>query len=108
MSVAWFQNLKKKYSKERETPHGTHYLFRRSPPTRVAHANTKLFVNKKDGFIRVGDSSAMKPPSPSANVLNSMTSWPLLADGSLKINKVAEKEFFGAELQHATIFQRGD
>ena len=29
-------------------------------------------------------------------------------DGTLKINKVAEKEFFGADIRYAKIFQRGD
>lgn len=105
-AISWFQNLKKKYSKgwERRTELTT---FSTIAAARVAHANTKPFVNKKDGFIGWGlkKDEAAEPLGDCSDLDEVMA---ISRSGGLKINKVAEKEFFGADLLHATIFQRGD
>ncbi len=105
-AVAWFQNLKKKYAKgrERRTEITT---FSTIAAARVAHANTKLFVNRKDGFIGWG----LKKDE-AAELLGECSDlddvMAISRDGSLKVNKVAEKEFFGADIQYVTLFHRGD
>ncbi|MDB6153598.1 MAG: hypothetical protein JWL90_2051 [Chthoniobacteraceae bacterium] len=105
-AVAWFQNLKKKYSKgrERRTEITT---FSAITAASVAHANTKLFINKKDGFIgwNLKKDDAAEPLGDCSDLDDVMA---ISRDGSLKVNKVTEKEFFGADIQYATIFQRGD
>jgi len=105
-AIAWFQGLKKKYGKgrERRTELTT---FSAISAASVAHANVKPFVNEKEGFIGWGlkRDEAAKPLGECSDLDDVMA---ISRDGSLKINRVAEKEFFGAEILHAVIFQRGD
>ena len=105
-TISWFQNLKKKYGKgrERRTEITT---FSAISAASVALANVKPFVNKKEGFIGWGlkrDDDA--EPLGECTALDEVMA--IARDGSLKVNKVAEKEFFGADILHATLFQRGD
>ena len=105
-AVSWFQNLKKKYGKgrERRTEIAS---FQAISAAQVAHANIKPFANKKDGFIGWGlkrDEAAV--PLGECSDLDDIMA--IARNGNLKINKVAEKEFFGTDLLHATIFRRGD
>ena len=64
-------------------------------------------MNKKEGFIGWGlkKDEAAEPLGECSDLDEVMA---ISRDGNLKINKVAEKEFFGADLLHAIIFQRGD
>jgi topoisomerase-4 subunit A len=105
-TIAWFQNLKKKYSKgrERRTEITT---FASISAVKVALANVKPFVNKKEGFIGWGlkKDEAAEPLGDCSDLDEIMA---ISRSGTLKINKVAEKEFFGADILHAKIFQRGD
>jgi topoisomerase-4 subunit A len=105
-AISWFQGLKKKYGKgrERRTELTT---FSAISAASVAHANVKPFVNKKEGFIGWGlkrDEDA--EPLGECSDLDEVMA--IARDGSLKVNKVAEKDFFGAEILHATLFIRGD
>ncbi len=105
-AVSWFQNLKKKYGKgrERRTEIAT---FTAISAASVALANVKAFVNRKEGFIGWG----LKRDE-AADLLGECSDldevMAISRDGGLKINKIAEKEFFGADLVHASFFQRGD
>jgi topoisomerase-4 subunit A len=105
-AVAWFQGLKKKYGKgrERRTEITT---FTAISAASVAHANVRPFVNRKEGFIGWGlkRDEAAEPLGECSDLDEVMA---ISRDGSLKVNRVAEKDFFGADLQHATLFQRGD
>jgi topoisomerase-4 subunit A len=105
-AVSWFQNLKKKYGKgrERRTEIAS---FVTISAAQVAHANIKPFANKKDGFIGWGlkrDENAV--PLGECSDLDDVMA--IAKNGNLKLNKVAEKEFFGTDLLHATVFRRGD
>ena len=64
-------------------------------------------MNKKEGFIGWGlkKDEAAEPLGECSDLDEVMA---ISREGTLKINKVAEKEFFGADILHATIFQRGD
>ncbi len=105
-TISWFQGLKKKYGKgrERRTEITT---FSSIAAARVALANIKMFVNKKEGFIGWGlkKDDAAEPLGDCSDLDEVMA---ITRDGGLKINKVAEKEFFGTDIMHARIFQRGD
>lgn len=105
-AISWFQGLKKKYAKgrERRTELAT---FSTIAAAKVAHANTRPFVNKKDGFIGWGlkRDEAAEPLGECSDLDEVMA---ISRDGSLKINRVAEKEFYASDILHAKIFQRGD
>ncbi len=105
-AVAWFQGLRKKYGKgrERRTEITT---FSAISAASVARANVKMLVSRKEGFIGWGlkRDEAAEPLGECSDLDEVMA---IARDGSLKVNRVAEKDFFGADLQHVTIFQRGD
>lgn len=105
-AISWFQGLKKKYGKDRErrTELAT---FSAITAASVALANCKPFVNYKEGFIGWGlkrDEAAQ--PLGECSTLDEIMA--ISRDGSLKINRVAEKEFYGQDIQYATLFQRSD
>jgi topoisomerase-4 subunit A len=104
--ISWFTSLKKKYGKgrERRTELTT---FTTIAAASVARANTKPFVSKKAGFIG-WDLKKDEEAEPLGECSDLDEVMALSRDGSLKINKVAAKEFFAADILHATIFQRGD
>ncbi len=105
-TITWFQTLKKKYGKgrERRTEIST---FAAISAARVALANVRLFVNKKEGFIGWGlkKDEAAEPLGECSDLDEAMA---ISRDGTLKINRIAEKEFFGADILHAVIFRRAD
>ena len=105
-AVAWFQNLKKKYGKgrERRTEITT---FETISAAKVARANVTAFVNKKDGFIGWGlkRDEAAEPLGECSDMDETIA---ISRAGGLKVNRLAEKEFFAVDLIHAAIFQRGD
>ncbi len=105
-AISWFSNLKKKYGKgrERRTELTT---FATITAAKVARANTKPFVSKKAGFIG-WDLKRDEEAEPLGECSDLDEVMAISRDGSLKINKVAAKEFFAADILHATIFQRGD
>jgi len=105
-AISWFSNLKKKYSKGRERRTEV-TAFTAITAARVARANTKPFVSKKAGFIG-WDLKRDEEAEPLGECSDLDEVMALSRDGSLKINKVAAKEFFAADILHATIFQRGD
>jgi len=105
-AIQWFQNLKKKYGKGRER-RTTIATFQTISAARVARANLKPMVNKKEGFIGWG-----LKRDPNAEPIGECSDFDevigIARDGSLKINRVAEKEFFFTDLIHAAVFTRGD
>ena len=105
-AISWFQNLKKKYGKGRERRTEI-TAFEAISAASVAHANVRPFVNRKEGFIGWGlkRDDAAEPLGECSDLDEVMA---ISRDGSCKINKVAEKEFFGADLLHAVIYRRGD
>ena len=105
-AIAWFSNLKKKYGKGRERRTEL-TAFTAITAASVARANIKLFVSKKAGFIG-WDLKRDEDAEPLGECSDFDEVMAISRDGSLKINKVAAKEFFGADIVHATIFQRGD
>ena len=105
-AIAWFKNLKKKYSagRERRTELAT---FTAITAAKVARANLKPFVSKKAGFIG-WDLKRDEEAEPLGDCSDLDDVLAICKDGNLKVNKVAEKEFFGHDILYARIFQRED
>jgi topoisomerase-4 subunit A len=105
-AISWFTNLKKKYSagRERRTELAAFTVITAAS---VARANLKPFVSKKAGFIGwdLKRDEAAEPLGDCSELDEVMA---ISRDGSLKVNKIAGKEFFGTDILYATIFQRGD
>lgn len=105
-TISWFKNLKKKYSagRERRTEIAT---FTAITAAKVARANLKPFVSKKAGFIG-WDLKRDEEAEPLGECSDLDDVMALCRDGNLKVNKIAEKEFFGTDILFARIFHRED
>lgn len=105
-AIAWFQALKKKYGKGRDR-RTVLAEFSAIAAAEVALVNITPFVNRKDGFIGWGlkRDPAAEPLGECSELDEVMA---ISRDGSLKINRVAEKGFFAPDILHATIFARND
>lgn len=106
VTIEWFQGLKKKYGKGRERRTEI-TVFHSISAAAVAHANVSPFVNWKEGFIGWG----LKRDEAAESLGDCSDLDEVMAisrTGGLKINLVAEKEFYQPDLVHAIIFRRGD
>ena len=73
----------------------------------MARANLKPFVSKKAGFIG-WDLKRDEEAEPLGECSDLDDVMALCRDGNLKVNKIAEKEFFGTDILFARIFHRED
>src|SRR5580765_379211 len=102
-AVAYFENLLKKYGKDRE---------RRTEIKQceiieaksVAIANTKLYVNREEGFIGTG----LKKDEFLFEVSDLDDIIAFTKRGTMKVVKVQDKVFIGKEILHAAVFQKND
>lgn len=102
-TISFFENLLKKYGKGRERKTDIKRLDN-IEAKEVALANTKIFVNKKDGFIGIGlkNEELIGICSTLDDVIV------LRKDGVMMVTKVAEKTFVGNDILHASIFKKND
>ena len=102
-AIAYYENLLKKYGKgkERQTEIRP---FETIQANTVAIANTKLYVNKKEGFI--GTSLKKDELAFDCSDLDNIIVF--RKDGSMVITKVAEKTFVGKDILYLAIFQKND
>lgn len=102
-TIAYYENLLKKYGKGRERQTEIR-PFETIQANTVAIANTKLYVNYKEGFIGTGikkDELAFEC-SDLDNIIV------IRKDGKMIITKVADKTFVGKDIIHLAIFQKND
>jgi topoisomerase-4 subunit A len=102
-AIRYYENLLKKFGKGRERKTEIR-LFENIQATVVAIANTKLYVNYKEGFIGTGlkkDEYAFD-----CSDLDHIISF--RRDGKMSINKVADKTFVGKDIIHLAVFQKND
>src|SRR5215831_912957 len=102
-AVAYYEGLLQKYGKGRERKTEIK-LFEAIQAKQVAIANTKLYVNKADGFI----GTSLKKDEFVADCSNlddiiAFTKW-----GVMKVVKVADKAFIGKDIIHVAVFQKND
>lgn len=102
-SIRYYENLLKKYGKGRERKTEIR-PFETINATTVAIANTKLYVNYKEGFI--GTSLKKDEFAFDCSDLDNIIVF--RKDGSMVVTKVAEKVFVGKDITYLAIFQKND
>lgn len=102
-AVAYYENLLKKYGKGRERkteikPFDT--VTARS----VAIANTKVYMNRSEGFIGTG----LKKDELIAECSDLDDIIVFTKAGKMKVVRVADKVFVGKDILHAAVFEKND
>jgi topoisomerase-4 subunit A len=102
-TIEYFRNLKKKYG----------HLFPRRTESKqlesidasqVVVANTKLYIDRKEGFIGTG----LKKEEFLFECSDLDEIIAFTRSGKMKVVKVAEKVFIGKDIIHAAVFKRND
>jgi len=101
--VAYYEGLLKKYGKgnERKTEIK---LFDTIQAKNVAIANTKIYVNRADGFIGTG----LKKDDLIGEVSDLDDIIAFTKAGKMKVVKVADKTFIGKDIIHVDVFKKND
>jgi topoisomerase IV subunit A len=102
-SVNYFEELLRKYGKGRERKTEIR-PFEAIQAKQVAIANTKIYVNRSEGFI--GTSLKKDEFVTEASDLDDIIAF--TRAGTMKIVKVAEKTFIGKDIVHVGIFRKND
>ncbi len=102
-SVAYFENLQKKYGKGRERRTEIK-LFDTIQAKQVAIANTKLYINREEGFIGTG----LKKDEFLCDCSEFDDIIAFTKRGIMKVIKVADKNFIGKDILHAAVFLKSD
>jgi topoisomerase-4 subunit A len=102
-AVAYFENLQKKYGKGRERKTEIKQ-FEVIEAKQVAIANTKLYVNREEGFI--GTSLKKDELLFECSDLDDIIAF--AKNGIMKVVKVTDKVFIGKDILHAAVFQKND
>jgi topoisomerase-4 subunit A len=102
-SIAYFEDLLKKYGKGRERKTELK-VFDTIQVNEIAIANTKLFINKADGFI----GTSLKKDEFLFDCADIDSIIAFTADGKMKVVKVGDKMFIGKDIINAEIFKKND
>ena len=102
-AVAYYENLLKKYGKER-TRKTVIKEFDTIQVKQVAIANTKLYINRAEGFIGTG----LKKDELLCECSDYDDIIAFTKGGSMKVVKVADKVFIGKDIIHAAVFRKND
>ncbi len=102
-AVAYFENLLKKYGKDRERKTAIKE-FDTIQVKQVAIANTKLYLNRAEGFIGTG----LKKDELLCECSDYDDIIAFTKGGTMKVVKVSDKVFIGKDIIHAAVFQKND
>lgn len=102
-AIDYFAKLKEKYGKGRERQTEIRN-FDTIEATKVVLRNTKLYVNKEEGFIGTG----LKKDEYVADCSDIDDVICFLRDGKMIITKVDEKKFIGKDIIHIAVFDKND
>lgn len=102
-TVAYYDNLQKKYGKGRERKTEIKQ-FEVIQAKQVAIVNTKLYVNREEGFIGTG----LRKDEYLFDCSDLDDIIAITRRGILKVVKVAEKSFIGKDILHVAIFHKND
>src|SRR6187401_21595 len=102
-AVNYFENLLKKYGKNRERITEIKQ-FEVIQTKHVAIINTKIYVNREDGFI--GTSLKKDEFLFDCSTLDDVIVF--TKHGTMKVVKVGEKTYIGKDIIHAAVFQKND
>jgi topoisomerase-4 subunit A len=102
-AIAYFTKLKEKYGKGRERQTELR-IFDDIEATKVVLRNTKLYVNREEGFIGTG----LKKDEYVTDCSDIDDVIVFLRDGNMMISKVDDKKFVGKDIIHVAIFDKSD
>lgn len=102
-TVAWFEGLRNKYGKGRERKTEIR-LFDTIEVRQVAVANTKLYMNRSEGFIGTG----LKKDEFVTDCSDLDDIICFTKSGKMKVVRVADKVFIGKDILYAAVFQKND
>ena len=102
-AIDYFTRLKEKYGKGRERLTELR-SFDTIEATKVVLRNTKLYVNRDEGFIGTG----LKKDEYVADCSDIDDVIVFLRDGKMVITKVDEKKFIGKDIIHIAVFDKND
>lgn len=102
-AVDYFKEIKKKYGKGRERKTEIR-SFESIDAASVAVANTKLYVNREDGFV----GTALKKDELVGQCSDIDDIIVFMQDGSFMVTKVSPKTFVGKNIIHVDVFNKND
>ncbi|MDB5251857.1 MAG: gyrase/topoisomerase subunit [Flaviaesturariibacter sp.] len=102
-AIAYFENLLKKYGKGKERKTEIK-VFEQIEAKHVAIANTKIFINREEGFI--GTSLKKDEFLVECSDLDDIIAF--TKRGIMKIVRVQDKVFIGKDILYAAVFRKGD
>ena len=102
-TINYFQSLRDRYGKGRERKTELR-SFDNIEATKVVLRNTKLYVNREEGFVGTG----LKKDEYVAECSDIDDVIVFLRDGSMIITKVDVKTFVGKDIIHVAVFDRND
>ncbi|KGK31517.1 DNA gyrase/topoisomerase IV subunit A [Cellulophaga sp. E6(2014)] len=102
-AIDYFKNLKAKYGKDRERKSEIR-IFDDIEATKVVIRNTKLYVNREEGFI----GTSLKRDEYVAECSDIDDIIVMTKAGEMMITKVDSKTFVGKNIIHAAIFKKKD
>jgi len=102
-AIDYFKNLLKKYGKgrERKTEISS---FETIVAQKVIAINSKLYVNREEGFA----GSGLKKDEFVADCSNLDDVLALTGEGKLVVSKISDKNYFGKNILHIKIFEKND
>jgi len=102
-AIAYFTRLKEKYGKGRERQTELR-IFDDIEATKVVLRNTKLYVNREEGFV----GTSLKKDEYVADCSDIDDVILFMRDGKMMITKVDAKTFVGKDIIHVAIFDKSD
>ncbi|MDL2308061.1 DNA gyrase/topoisomerase IV subunit A [Bacteroidales bacterium OttesenSCG-928-C03] len=106
-SINYFKQLKKKYGKDKERKTEIKN-FENIVATTVAVANQKLYVDKKEGFVGTGLKRGDENVEYVCDCSDIDEVIVFNNNGTFKVSRVSEKQFFGKDIELVEVFKRGD
>jgi topoisomerase-4 subunit A len=102
-AIAYFAKLKEKYGKGRERQTELR-IFDDIEATKVVLRNTKLYVDRAEGFV----GTSLKKDEYVADCSDIDDVIVFLRDGNMMVTKVDAKTFVGKDIIHIAVFDRSD
>ncbi|PZQ92182.1 MAG: DNA gyrase/topoisomerase IV subunit A [Flavobacterium johnsoniae] len=102
-TITFFTKLKEKYGKGKERQTELR-IFDDIEATKVVLRNTKLYVNREEGFIGTG----LKKDEYVTDCSDIDDVIVFLRNGTMMVSKVDDKKFVGKDIIHVAIFDKND
>ena len=102
-AITYFTRLKEKYGKGRERQTELR-IFDNIEATKVVLRNTKLYVNREEGFV----GTSLKKDEFVADCSDIDDIIVFLRDGNMMVTKVDAKTFIGKDIIHVAVFDKTD